>query len=85
MWSCFKSCVRDAFSTIAWYTLAAIVAALIALFAGGLATGGAAAGVAVVLFEAVSGVVATYFTVGALAGLTAIISGLVACLLKCIF
>ncbi len=85
MFACFRECVAEAFPTIGTFTIIAIVAALIALFTGALATGGTAAGAAVALFAAVEGIAATYVVVGAAAGLTAIISGLIACALRCIF
>lgn len=86
MWACFKECVSEAFPTIGTYTVLAIVAGLIAVFAGlTVGTGGAAPGFFAVAFAAVETAVGTYAAVGAASGLTAILSGLTACIIKCLF
>jgi hypothetical protein len=83
MWACVKGCVSENLTGISIWVIVAIVGALIALGLGMIATGGTGALVAPAFIVAVEAAVGTYITVGAAAGITAIISSLVACIIHC--
>lgn len=83
MWRCIKNCVAEHLGEIGALAMVGVVAALVLLATGTLATGGAAAGLAAGLFAGVEAIGAAYIA-GSAAFITAVISGLVGCIVACL-
>jgi hypothetical protein len=82
MLSCIKGCLSEHLTGLSWLTIAGIAIGVGGVLTGTLLTGGAAAGAGAALFAYFSGTSAVVVA-GAAGGITAVLSGLIGCILAC--